>query len=158
MLILVTFLVWGSIVYRIANGLSDKDTIVVKAFTPQKNEIGIILDSFTLYADYPDPFIPEKETVDSAIYSKVNIPPKPTNFPNSETPKINQEIVAGIIQFNGIVINPQNKSKIAIVSVHGKELIVREKEKVEDIVIRKIDRDRLKIMYKGRAFTIAKAR
>jgi len=72
------------------------------------------------------------------------------------TPAPAMESVTSILQLSGIIANPQKRSRVAIITLRGKEYLVREKEKIEGITIKKIERDRIRILYKGELVTIGK--
>jgi len=150
-------LIWGIIVFRILNGLGGSEAPAIGGRPVQHAEISSSIDTFTLYADYPDPFIPEKE-IDDTVLSVSNAAGK-KDLPVAQTattPVITEATVAGIIQLKGIFSNPQKRSKVAIVTINGKEAIVHEKERLGGIYIAKIAKDHLQIIYKGRSFTIDK--
>src|SRR5688572_33482241 len=74
-------LVWGLIIYRIVDGLGTDDNMpVLKASGVSAKSYIPTTDSFTLIADYSDPFIPGADTVDAdvALTAKpVAAPPPP---------------------------------------------------------------------------------
>jgi hypothetical protein len=150
-------LIWGIIVFRILNGLGGSEAPDIGGRPAQRAEVSSPIDTFTLYADYPDPFIPGKE-IDDTVLSVANATGK-KDLPVAQTvtaPLITEGTVAGMIQLKGIFGNPQKRSKVAIVTINGKEAIVHEKERVGGIYITKIAKDHLQIKYKGRSFTIDK--
>jgi hypothetical protein len=154
-LIIAALAIWVTIIYKIVAGLSGPaDPVISERLIPKK-EIKRNTDSFNLYVDYPDPFLGSAE---STVIDTVAKKPPSVALDASTTPvkPMTAEMIAGMIQYNGMISNPKKKSKIAIVTIRGREYLVREKEKAEDFQIRKIEKDRLSIGYKGEFFTIHK--
>jgi hypothetical protein len=56
----------------------------------------------------------------------------------------------------GMIGNPEKKLKIAIITLHGKELLVKEKEKHDGVLIKKIDRDKIGVVYKAKYVEVEK--
>jgi hypothetical protein len=53
-----------------------------------------------------------------------------------------------------MIANPAKKIKIANISIQGKEYLVKERDRVEGYMIKKITAGILIITYKGKKFTI----
>jgi type II secretory pathway component PulC len=122
-------------------------------------------DNFVLYADYPDPFLPETDTSNADNLSVRKGPvnagtaiPGVNTVLNSNPEIITEKTVQGFLQYTGMISNPQKKLRIAIISIHGKEVLVKEKERIEDIRIKKIYEDRIYVLYKGNYYTVYKNR
>jgi type II secretory pathway component PulC len=56
----------------------------------------------------------------------------------------------------GIIANPEKKLQIVILSINGKEVLLRQKERKEGVLVKKISRDKVSIEYKGRQADIEK--
>ena len=146
--------VWGLIIYRIVDGLGTDDNMpVLKASGVSTKSYIPTTDSFTLIADYSDPFIPGADTVDADVALKAKpvatTPPPPVvDKPPADTYK------EGTIQYLGIIANPVKKLKLATINLNGKEMLVKEKEKVEGYVIQKITAETIVIRYKNKNITI----
>jgi hypothetical protein len=155
--------IWGVIVVRIVYGLGEAKTPALQSKAAADPEITIEVDSFTLNADYPDPFLPEKDGDDTASKTDAGVktgnavsPATGPAVPPAAGPAVTKETVRGIIQYKGLFGNPKKRNAIAIVVIHGKSAIVREKDRVEGIYIEKIGKAELHIVYKGLAFTVDK--
>src|SRR5262245_23267452 len=61
-LIATVALVWGLIIYKVVNGLGNRETITPLTTSPKMVEYYQPADSFVLISDYPDPFIPKEDT------------------------------------------------------------------------------------------------
>jgi hypothetical protein len=111
-----------------------------------------------LISDYPDPFIPhEDNNKDEAIKQ----PEKqvPVNE-NSVAPKVPPKPAfdPSVIQYRGMISNPENKIRVAIVNIGGGEHLVKLNEIVSNCKIRGIEKDRLVVVYKGRSYTIERSK
>jgi len=148
-------LVWGLIIYRIVDGLSPDDNVpAIKSTGAQQIAYIPTTDSFTLIADYSDPFIPNTDTVDAevtAMNKAVAAPPPPppvVSKPPADTYK------EGTIQYLGMIANPVKKLKLANINLNGKEMLVKEKDKVEGYLVQKISLEAIVIRYKNKNITI----
>lgn len=150
--------VWGAIIVRVMGGLSGPALPPPQAYHQQVAMVQASPESFILYADYPDPFLPEPDTLDEIDVKKT----APATFPGGPAPAVAPPAppppptLKSLIQYIGLIANPDKKLKIAILSVNGKELLMREKEKKEGLLLKKIDRDKVIVEYKGRYGEIEK--
>lgn len=153
-LIVAVIAVWATIIYRVTGGLGPGTSSPPPPVPSSRNHLKMASDTFTLYADYPDPFLPEADTAsgDTIVARK----PTPPLSAGNASPASAEEFPGRIIQLTGIIGNPQKKSRVAIIILRGKEYLVREKEKIENIYIKRIEKDRIRILYKGEPFTIEK--
>jgi hypothetical protein len=146
-------IVWGLIIYKIVDGLDTEDTMpVLKASGISAKSYIPTTDSFTLIADYSDPFIPGSDTVDADVAltpKPVVAPPPPVvTSPPVDTYK------EGTVQFLGMISNPAKKLKLGSITINGKDMLVREKDKVDGYVIQKITAEAIVIRYKNKNITV----
>jgi hypothetical protein len=149
--------VWGLIIYRVVDGLSPDDNLpALNAPNAVATSYVPLSDSFTLIADYTDPFIPGSDTVDA----EVELTAKPVAAPAPPPPVINKPPAdtykEGTIQYEGMISNPARKLKLGTITINGKEMLVKEKDKVEEYVIQKISAETIVIKYKNKSITIRK--
>jgi hypothetical protein len=146
--------IWGTVILRVVDGLKAPKAPEAVRSAPVKNVRKLTEDTFTLYADYPDPFLSEVDSgADKTAIKKdpVAVPAASSPPPNFVTP----EMVETIIQYKGLISNPKKKSRVAIVTIHGKEYLVREKDRLEGIRILKIGKTGITVLYKGGVFEIS---
>lgn len=155
-LIVAVIGVWASIFYRVIHALGRPDEpfmVVAPAPSPVQT---LSDDTFHLFADYPDPFLGEDTMrADTAAAATA----KPMAAPVTAgpvAPVITREMVAGIVQYKGVISNPQKRTRVAILMLHGKEYLARENDKIEDIRILAIGKTRISIRYKEQVFTLDK--
>lgn len=154
-LIVAALAIWVTIIYRVVTGLGGPSEPVTRERLIAKKEFQRKADSFNLYVDYPDPFLGSADSTIIDTVAKKN-PSVALDASTSPVKPIAMEMVAAVIQYNGMISNPKRMSKIAIVTIRGKEYLVREKQKIEDFYIGKIEKNSLSITYKGDPFTINK--
>ncbi len=61
-----------------------------------------------------------------------------------------------LIQYMGMIANPDKKLKIATITLQGKEMFVKEKDKVDGYTIMKILPESLEFVYKGEKVVVEK--
>ncbi|HEY4205250.1 MAG TPA: hypothetical protein VGM31_00495 [Puia sp.] len=143
--------VWGAILYRIVRGLGSSSPLTQAAPIHLASELRPASDTFRLNADYPDPFLPQPDSLEKDTVLRPSQLPMPVSQPSISNVPL-EEPVGNIVQFNGVMGGPRNKRRVAIVTVHGKELMVREGEKIEGINIRRIRKNGIDILYKGKSY------
>jgi hypothetical protein len=146
--------VWAAIILRVVKGIGPGPSPDPVSSPVVKNDWRPSIDTFSLYADYPDPFLAAGDTAATDISTKPTLPPQPAPLAaNQVQPK---EPIGSIIQFNGIITNPQKRSLVGLVTIRGKEFLVKEKDKIGDIRIKKLGKNQVVILYKGDLYTIDK--
>lgn len=162
-LIAVVIVVWGAIIFRVMAGMSGPDTPT--AATPGRPKVNApaAQEGFVLFADYPDPFIPEPDSLDVIEVKKPGVPGAPgtiggmtaSTMPAAPKPPP-PPTLQSFLQYVGMIGNPEKKLKIAIINLHGRELLVKEKEKHDEVLIKKIDKEKIGVVYKGKYVEIEK--
>jgi len=146
-------LIWGIIIFRVINGLSTDDPVnLVKKKTISFN-YNTTKDSFLLLANYPDPFIPENIAINETGNDLLSLPKEPVINNNPPAPK-KPEFDIQLIQYHGMIANPETKMKLAVVNIAGKEYTAREGDKIEPVSIRKITKGGLIVFVEGKSFTV----
>lgn len=141
-------LVWGTIIYKVVDKLNQNDHTVHEIYKAVKFDYNMPKDSFVLIANYPDPFLPGEDTISPGndrsrpiagdqVVNKEIIPPKPTFDLNK-------------IQYFGMIVNPEKKKRIAMISIAGKEYLAKEKEKIDQVLISKITKEKITILINGK--------
>jgi len=144
-LILSLLAIWSLVAYRVINGTSSNKMKIKPIINQIKNESPLKEDTFSLLINYPDPFIPDT----SQLYDE---PKYTTKTERSDTLKIS----INFIQFVGIIRNPTKKINLAIVSIYGKEYLVKEGKKLEGITFNKIEKNKINLVYKSQTFNLFK--
>jgi hypothetical protein len=149
-------LVWGLIIYRVVSGFdNDGPAIPIQPITNSFEQV-VKKDSFTLIADYPDPFLGDEEDILKSIAREVLpvISSEPqTPAPVTEPP---QPEDISFIQYKGMIVNSETKAKAAIVGIREAEYVLRENEQSADIILKIIEPFQITIIYKKKKYRIPK--
>lgn len=144
--------VWGAIIVRVFGGLSRPTPPPWQAPRQQVIAAQPASDSFVLFADYPDPFLPDPDSITDIAAKSTSPYPSPAGTPALPPPPP----LKSMIQYIGLIANPQKKVKIAILNINGKEVLLREKGKKDGLLLIKIERDKVIVDYNGRHGEIEK--
>lgn len=158
-LLAATVCVWGIIIYKIVIALN-KNTDYILSVIKKKDSITVIdkNDSFFLYQNYPDPFLPENDTI-TTEFSKNNNNATQSNdsritsvpFANT-TPKAN----ISFVKYHGMIFNPSRKVRAALITINDKELTMKERESAENITLLKVFKDKIQVLYNHKSYIIFK--
>jgi hypothetical protein len=152
LLIIGVVLIWGIIVVRIINGAEQQNKQIVVIPAVQTINYEKRKDSFSLLANYPDPFIPETDSLNEDSLYK-------TNFTKNSATRIDsifRKPDYSFIKYVGIIANKEKKLKIAIINFRGNDMLMKEKDKIEDFRLKKIDNEKLTFIHKGILISIEK--
>jgi len=158
LLIAIVTLIWSIIIYKVVNAIGQNgpitSTVNTKEYAIDRKPAG---DSFSLYANYPDPFIPDADTSLHVEVAKGNTVLSPGNQPVSGLVANSHPIKpdpSTFIKYHGMVYNPEKKIKAALLTINSKEITLKEKEMAENVTIKKILTDRIQVLYNHKIYTI----
>jgi len=141
--------VWGTILYRVVSAMGDNKSPVV---TSMERPMAVISETgnrrYILVASYPDPFLKDMALpVEPVVQQVAVVPAAPPPPP----------IDVSFVQYMGMISNvDQPKNKVGLVSVQGKEEMVKEGDVVAEVRIKKILPSEVKVVYKGKEFVVRK--
>jgi hypothetical protein len=134
--------IWFIIGYRIYNAIKDDgDNKKVHEISNVTNTVEQKTDSFTLIADYRDPFL-EKSKVISVI--KTNTSNK-SSLIKSSMPIVKKTTPWPSINYMGIIKNQKSSKQSILVLVNGKEMVLTQGDKVEDFILSKVLKDSIEL-------------
>ena len=146
-LIAIVLGVWGGILYRIFDAVSDNDDtvapIAIKQVKEAFNDYSLPKDTSKLLLNYRDPFGIVKPKDTTVRISKA-MSPKSTVLPMK--PAINWSFIS----YSGYIRNPSSKKLIALVSINGQNVTLAEGETKNQVKLLKNLRDSIKISYGGK--------
>lgn len=148
-LLLAVLLVWGLIFYRAYESVSgDTNDLPNRQRTvPAPDPYTQILDTFTLLANYRDPFLglmPEAKTGNRKQEPRIAAEKStPTDW--------------SFISYKGTIHNRKQRKRIAIFSIHGKEVLIPEGGSSEGITFLKNYPDSVKIAFEGKKTILRKS-
>jgi len=136
-LLAAVVVIWGLIIYRIiANVSFSADILQNFSNTIRPINMQVKLDSFSIQANYRDPFLGKyikKEKKNPVINKGVKKVVKQPII-NIIKPKYN-------VRYKGIIANKASKSALAILTIDGKELLMQKKDKYKDLTLLSIAKD-----------------
>jgi hypothetical protein len=152
-LITAVAIVWGVILYKVFTALNKEEENQSLALPAKAITYAVQKDTFSLLANYSDPFLPfSADTADLLLDSLSTTTVSTTSVSMAKEPDVD----VSFIQYLGMISNVEKKNKAAIVSIRGKEVIIREKEAVEGITFKSITTGKISIVYKGKNFNITR--
>jgi hypothetical protein len=149
-------IVWGLIIYRVVDALSDNDDVPISALPlPNSkeplNDYALVKDTGTLNLNYRDPFNDAdltKDTVQIPVKKLITTRKPANNVFNSSVSK--PAINWGFIKYSGYIRNPKTKKLIALLNINGKSLMLSEGESAEQVKLLKNLKDSVKVTYNNR--------
>jgi hypothetical protein len=151
LLIIGTLTVWVIVILRVVNGMHSSQNSVKYTMPYQSPNVILEEDTFSLLVDYSDPFITEVDSSLSIEAKNIDLK-KPINQGDSIHHKPNYDF----IKYVGIISGISKKSRIAIVNFKGTDMMMKEKEKIEDFTLIKITKNSLTFHFKGAAISVTR--
>ncbi len=150
---LAVFLIWGTVFYRIYQALVPTDDFVLgtNTFIPAK-ATSTSLDTFSLLANYKDPFLGKSLGRKNSSSSKERTTPRrivPTSTPPavSKETKLKKPVQFPAIVFKGYV---ENKGiKTLLLSIDGKNQYLRPGQALEGLSVARAYEDSVSLRLKG---------
>lgn len=154
-LVTVITLVWGAIGYKLYLSFFSTPELVVqtqKANKPLQLQEAVA-DTFTLVADYRDPFLGNLSRRRNQTSSPVTKPKRQTR---PTPPKPVKKIVWPAIQYGGLVRNKQNEKTLALVRVNEQNRLMKLGEKHGEIELQGIYADSILVSMNAETKMVAK--
>ncbi|AFD06661.1 hypothetical protein [Solitalea canadensis] len=148
-LLVAVLFIWGYVFYKAIDSVaaSDNTNHVAK---PVKDRIAVptitlMPDTFTLMANYRDPFLDKPYNEASIDTSKRNTisAPKPI--------KIEPYIDWSIIRYSGVIQNANSKQAIVLVNIRGKDYMMKEGATNDGVKLMKNQKDSIKVLFQGKS-------
>lgn len=135
--------IWYNVFFRVVSNLSGDESAIVAPNETRASFASIDRDTFSLTANYRDPFGGTTTVVN-------NIPP--VDAPKNNTPpqvvKQKPKISWPIIEYKGLVRKTSSPNPLAIIYIDGIQLHMRKGESVFDgIVLKNVGRDSVVVTY-----------
>lgn len=147
----IVILVWGFVFYQLYGYFFS-----TPSYANTEEEIIINIDeikkdTFSIVADYRDPFLSQKriQTVNHRVVTKTN---------GSKAKKNSAPTVLKwpSIQYKGMIKNNNSERRVAIVNVDGKERIVKEGTTLNELKVVKIEKETITVSFQNEQKTINK--
>jgi len=153
LLIVVNFLAWGYVVYKIYGALKTKDDFILENNNFKIRPVNTVKKyDAVLNLNYPDPFLkdlPLKKTELNQSNSFQNNSIKKnnsTNTSNVKVPEPSQTIIPDI-KYLGFISNIEKGKQTVFVSINGKSIIVSRGQSVDDVLFKEISSSELVVIF-----------
>lgn len=149
----VVLLVWAFVFYQLYGYFFSEPHYLVNETSIKVAYDKIKEDSFTIVADYRDPFLGGRaaaESNNSEGSSNINTKPKSnaaTNHDNNLWP---------IINYKGMIKNNNSNKRIGIIVINGSEHVVNQGSVINEIVVENIEKNQIKVRYQKEHKIISK--
>ena len=136
----IVLLIWGIIGFKVVKAIAKEPEMpVVEPSTRVWQKTVKKKDTFTLLADYRDPFlgtlpVTKKKVVRQAIHKK---------------PRVKRNIV-----YAGLVSQSKSGKSMFFVSIEGRQHMMSERQKIEGVTLVKGNEKSITVHYDGRSETI----
>lgn len=160
LLIVVNFLAWGYVVYKIYGALKTKDDFILEnnnyKIRPVNTEKKY---DAKLNLNYPDPFLKDvllkKADLNqsNSFQNNSNKKNNSTNTSNVKVPAPSQTIVPDI-KYLGFISNIEKGKQTVFVSINGKSIIVSRGQSVDDVLFKEISSSELVVIFAKKELTI----
>lgn len=149
----IVLLVWGIVFYQLYLYFFSTPTYVTKKAEMVVNVNEIKKDTFSIVANYRDPFLGEnirltqsKTTKNQSSQPKVqkNIEPKPIDKPWPS------------IEYKGMIKNNNSEKRVGIVNINSKEHLVKEGEILNGVKFMVISKELIQVSFQKEQKTISK--
>jgi hypothetical protein len=151
LLVPLTLFLWGMIIYRILSRVN-KDTEVtgILPLTGKYSPENQVEDTFTLVADYSDPFL-ERNLISSASNTG-------TNVRLNDAPKeyIQIQIPWPEIRYGGMILNKSTNNYLYLVEIDHINHLLKKGDQIGQIKIAKVFKDSITVQFKNHNKTIFK--
>ena len=144
-------LVWGFVFSQRYGYFFSEPTFVHEQLEEKVNISEIKQDTFSIVADYRDPFLGKRITLKKRTYLAST-----TNKNSSRKKTVNPEMAWPTITYNGMIKNNNSDRRVGIVKVNGNEYLVKEKDVVSEITIVSIGKNSVNVRFQKENRTITK--
>jgi hypothetical protein len=144
----LVLVVWGGIIYRILDTVSEDENVVVPKHRKENkqpyNDYSMVKHTAHLSLNYRDPFklARRKETAETITNKRVVSATTPV--------KSRPDFSWGFIKYSGYIRNPGSKNLVAVVSINNKSVMMSEGETVDQVKLIKNMRDSIKVAFAGK--------
>lgn len=146
-------LVWGVVFYQLFSYFFSSPTYANEIVKEVINIDEIKQDTFSIVADYRDPFLGKKarfkKQANSSSSTKNNSRKMVENQDKSEKPW-------PLITYNGMIKNNNSDRRVGIIKISGKEYLIKEKDVVSEVTILSINKNIVEVRFQKENKTITK--
>jgi hypothetical protein len=152
MMLPLVVLVWGFVVYQLFGSFFSAPSYAKEEVIQIASVDEIKKDTFLIVADYRDPFL-GKKAKSRKLHSAIN---NAVSIPKGNSKKVKSEKVWPIIAYKGMIKNNNSNKRVGILSVEGKEHLIKETDIVSEITILSINKREVSVRFQKETKTITK--
>lgn len=141
-MIFLIALVWGIVFYQLFSYMFSKETYALPEEKSIINIEEIRRDTFSIVANYRDPFL-GKKALNQMNYAKkkgVGKKKKVVVPPKAEKPW-------PTISYSGMIKNNNKDRRVGIVKINGKEYLVKKNDVIYDVTFMEITKEAVKVVF-----------
>jgi hypothetical protein len=147
--------IWGYAMYSFFGGFNtggSNNLVIKKTKLNSGNGSNFKVDTFSLLANYKDPFLsrPFVRNTFSGIKPAGAIVKKKEVIVKVPEPPVDMSFIS----FVGLVRNPANNKKVALVSINNNQHMASEGEVINDVLFLKNAKDSIAVVFKSKTYYI----
>lgn len=143
-------LVWGVVFYQLYVYLFSSPTYVTNEIKEVVDVDQIKMDTFSIVANYRDPFLDKKITFSQPKTIATTNSTKITYTKNSKEKKW------PTLTYNGMIKNNNSDKRVGIVTINGKEYMVKEGDVYHEVKFMVINKNEIKVNFQNETQLISK--
>ncbi len=144
--------VWGFVFYQLSSSFLSTPNFAKKEPIQKINIDEIKRDTFSIIANYRDPFLGCATSLNTNNNSNIKTTAKKL--------KIKTEVKAEkpwpIISYNGMIKNNNSEKRVGIIKIDGKEFLVKEGDVLRKVKIMEINQQLIKVNFQKESKSIIK--
>jgi hypothetical protein len=146
-LLAVVITIWGFLLFKIYEAFFGEKDQVVYQQNQNRKKLDIKNKKETLQIEYPnrDPFL-------GIIYKPV--PKDESKFKSKPRKKINYDSIFNTITYKGFIKSKQDSSYLYIINYKQRSLVLKPKDKFEEVIFLSGDAEEIQVKYKSVTKTI----
>lgn len=148
----VVLLVWAFVFYQLYGYFFSEPHYLVNETTVKVAYDKIKDDSFTIVADYRDPFLGSRAAERNNHESSSNM----NTIPKSKVATNHDKNIWPIINYKGMIKNNNSNKRIGIIVINGSEHLVKKGSIINEIAIVEIDKTQIKVRFQNENKIISK--
>ncbi|MBL4669091.1 MAG: hypothetical protein HRT73_08110 [Flavobacteriales bacterium] len=149
----IVVLVWGFVLFQLFGSFFSSPNYAKETIEKIVNIDEIKKDTFSIIANYRDPFLGKKVRNKGRGNSRSNTS---ANSRKRIPTQIKAEKPWPIVVYNGMIKNNNSDRRVGIVKVGGKEYLVKEKDVVAEVTILSINKNEVNVRFQKESKTITK--
>lgn len=153
LLVVVNFLAWGYVAYKIYCALKTKDDFILENNNYKIRPVNTVKKyDAKLNLNYPDPFLKDLLLKNAELNQSNSLQNNSSKKNNSTTtsnvkvPEPSQTIIPDI-KYLGFISNIENGKQTVLVSINGKSIIVSRGQSVDDVLFKEISSSELVVIF-----------